>query len=199
LEEEHLVDEMILRDKQEKRYIQEEQKEMNETKMNEMKPMTERSIEKYIHPGLIGWQERYYKSLFGIDIDDERRKQICINYLEGLEWTLKYYTVGCADWRWSYKYDYPPLFCDLIKYIPLFDMDLIEQNTHKPVSSTTQLCYVLPKSSLDLLPPNIKARMLQTQLYDKEGTLMWAFCKYTWEAHVQLPEIDIDELERIIT
>jgi hypothetical protein len=27
---------------------------------------------------------------------------------------------------------------------------------------------------------------------------MWAYCRYFWEAHVQLPDIDIDELERFV-
>ena len=54
-------------------------------------PLLDRSIEKYINIGDDGWQERYYKELFDIDIDDNRRQEICINYLEGLEWNLKYY------------------------------------------------------------------------------------------------------------
>jgi 5'-3' exonuclease len=189
-EEAYLLAEMKLRDKHAKRVI-EDAEEL-------LLPMSDRRLELYINPGQPGWQERYYKALFDIDIDDTRRKQICVNYLEGLEWTMKYYTKGCADWRWSYKYDYPPLFCDLVKYVPRFDMELVTNRECKPVSPTTQLSYVLPKTSLNLLPPNVRERLLKTNMYAGEGKLVWAFCKYTWEAHVQLPDVDIDELEKIL-
>ena len=118
-------------------------------------PTHDRAIEKFINPFKSNWQVRYYKTLFNIDIDDTRRKQICTNYLEGLEWTMKYYTIGCPNWRWCYNYNYPPLFKDLIQYIPYFDNEFIENIEPKPVSELVQLCYVLPKKSLALLPEKL--------------------------------------------
>ena len=55
-------------------------------------PIKNRELEKYINPNQQGWENRYYKTLFEIDITDDYRRKICINYLEGLEWTFKYYT-----------------------------------------------------------------------------------------------------------
>jgi 5'-3' exonuclease len=160
-------------------------------------PLKERSIEKFINPHDSGWQERYYNALFNIKINDDRRKEICLNYLEGLEWTMKYYSKGCVDWRWSYKYDYPPLLCDLIKYVPYFDTNLLEVKPKNPVSPLVQLSYVLPKSSHYLLPPNIRA-LLKAEWYNDDCSFKWSFCKYFWEAHVCLPEINISELEMLI-
>jgi 5'-3' exonuclease len=68
-------------------------------------PVIFRQDEIYICPSEKGWEERYYSRFFNIT---EKKKDICVNYLEGLEWVLKYYTNGCADWRWSYRYTYPP-------------------------------------------------------------------------------------------
>ena len=60
-------------------------------------PTFERSVEKFINPYKDNWQRRYYKSLFEIEINEERCKQICTKYLEVLEGTMKYYTTGCPD------------------------------------------------------------------------------------------------------
>jgi 5'-3' exoribonuclease 1 len=111
-------------------------------------PTYERSLEKFINPYKANWQVRYYKTLFNIDIDETRKKQICTNYLEGLEWTMKYYTIDCPDWRWCYNHNYPPLFCDLIHYIPYFDTEFVENKPANPVTELVQLCYVLPKQNI---------------------------------------------------
>ena len=132
--------------------------------------------------------------------NEERAQQICVNYLEGLEWTMKYYTSGCCDWRWKYNYNYPPLLSDLYKYVPSFDTEYISYKPKNPVSPYVQLCYVLPKTSLHLLPTKIGS-VIQTKyghLYDDNCNFKWSYCKYFWESHVDLPEININELESII-
>jgi 5'-3' exonuclease len=163
-------------------------------------PMLDRSIEHYINPYEKHWQERYYNKLFKIDIDDDRRKQISINYLEGLEWTLKYYTTGCVDWRWKYNYNYPPLLQDLSKYIPYFDTTFIKENNNTSVSPLVQLSYVLPKKNLYLLPNKIEEVLLEKfeEIYTDTHNINWAFCKYFWESHIEFPHLSIDELENTI-
>ena len=131
--------------------------EEKELKFNNT-PSWERNIEHYINPYENGWRERYYQKLFNINIDDDRCKQICINYLEGLEWTFKYYREECKDWKWTYKYNYPPLLCDLVRYMPSFDTEFITE-VNDSVEPLTQLSYVLPKSSLYLLPKNIEQQL----------------------------------------
>ena len=169
-------------------------------------PMREREVEEYINPNEAGWENRYYRTLFDINIDDARRKEICMNYLEGLEWTMKYYTSGCPDWTWCYNYDYPPLLCDLIKYVPYFETTLINP-VNLPtyaVSPLVQLSYVLPRSSMYLLPDALHRALIKThpEWYGTtsyaEYPLVFAFCKFIWEAHAKLPEIDIKELTKTV-
>lgn len=132
--------------------------------------------------------------------DEERIKQICVNYLEGLEWTMKYYTNGCADWRWGYNYSYPPLLTDLIHYVPYFETEFIQNKPPMPVNALVQLCYVLPKESLPLLPLQLYNKLIQKydHWYESDCEFTWAYCKYFWESHVMLPHIDINELEQFI-
>ena len=122
-EEKYFKEEMKLRNKRDKSNIPINTPE-DLFKKFELLPNYEREIEKYINPFQNNWNERYYKALFYFDYDEKRVSQVCINYLEGLEWTMKYYTSDCPDWRWHYKYNYPPLFKDLLKYIPYFGNDL---------------------------------------------------------------------------
>jgi 5'-3' exonuclease len=163
-------------------------------------PTYERSIEKFINPYKDNWQRRYYKTLFDIDIDQERCKQICTNYLEGLEWTMKYYTTGCPHWRWCYNYNYPPLLQDLIHFIPFFETQFIENKLENPVSELVQLCYVMPRQSLQLLPENLYKSLIRDKLnlYKTDCEFSWAYCKYFWECHPNLPYIDVNELELFV-
>jgi len=154
-------------------------------------PQTERDMEKYINPFKEGWQYRYYKTLFKTENTEERLKQICTNYIEGLEWTMKYYSVDCPDWRWKYKYHYPPLLQDLIRYIPYFETDFIKNKQSDPVSPLTQLCYVLPRESLQFLPEGVRNNLLEnySHLYPEKVDFVWAYCRYFWESHAELPDI----------
>jgi 5'-3' exonuclease len=201
LEEQHIQTEMKSRDRREKVHYPSETHEQVQIKFEAI-PTYERELEKYINPFKDDWQNRYYKALFQMDtpVDDERKKQICLNYLAGLEWTMKYYTSGCADWRWSYNYNYPPLLSDLIKHVPYFETEFVKLKPANPVAPLVQLCYVLPKASLELLPRDLHEKLLKkhSDWYESECDFIWAYCKYFWESHVLLPEIDIDELEEFI-
>ena len=189
----YMKEEYVLREKASKRT-------MYDTDDMNLIPLKDRSVEIYINPNEVGWESRYYQSLFDTRINDDRRKEISTNFLEGLEWTFKYYSTGCADWRWSYKYNYPPLFADLIKYVPFFDTSLVTLKPKQPVSPLVQLSYVLPPSSMVLLPAALKEKLLKEkpEWYVGNYIFHWAFCKFFWEAHVDLPDINIAELEKVV-
>ena len=201
LEEDFIIKEHLFRNKKEKI------KMPNTTPVEKFKsfeslPVYEREVERFINPVKPYWQYRYYNSLFGIkkDESEEKKQDISINYLQGLEWTMKYYTSGCPDWRWKYKYNYPPLLQDLIKVVPLFDKTFVPEKPLNPVSEFVQLCYVLPRSSLSLLPVNLHMELIRRyeHWYKVDCDFVWAYCRYFWESHVDMNDIDINELEDFI-
>ena len=107
-------------------------------------PTLDRKIELKINPYNENWRYSYYKELFDIDIIDNENiiGEICKNYLEGLEWTFKYYTGYSIDYNWHYRYEYPPLFEDLINYVPFYETEYIKDDKTN-FNEMMQLAYVL--------------------------------------------------------
>jgi len=168
----------------------------------ELTPVYNREVEKYINPKTAYWQSRYYRAMFAIQNDDDNRQKqaVAVNYLQGLEWNMKYYTSNCPDWRWKYNYHYPPLLQDLIKYIPIFNTTYFPLEIYNPVSDMVQLCYVLPPASLHLLPTHIHTKLIRNYNHWYKGNweFVWAYCRYFWECHVQMEDININELESVV-
>jgi len=158
-------------------------------------PLLDKREEQMINPYESFWQDRYYNHLNDIDRNNDNvLKTLCINYLEGLEWTMCYYTHGCNNWYWKYNYLYAPLLSDLYRFIPSFNITLVSNNIKLPVSPYTQLAYVLPRSSHHLIPEKIRT-YLDTNYRDyyDSGVIKWAFFKYFWESVVQFDQLNIEQ------
>lgn len=194
-----------LREKKNKKFYPTSNDKEKEQRFVEI-PSWERNVEKFINPHEKSWEFRYYYSLFGINIknvtEEENEKKpdnvsnICYNYLETIQWTYYYYSGECINWSHCYKYHYPPLLIDLYKYIPHFDSEIIVKNNKDIIHPYVLLSYVLPKNSLNLLPPKIHNYLLKNYEihYREDYRFLYAFCKYFWEGHVKFPSLEIEEL-----
>ena len=174
-----------------------------------MLPMTQRDVERDINPFQPGWENRYYAALCDMHgaIDPPAIASLCRNYLQGMEWTFRYYTRGCVDWKWTYANHYPPLLADLVHHIPETHdpanaFSFLSIKPKEPIRDVVQLCYVLPRSSHALLPPSVERALMRSRIghkYTDNGShnFKWAYCKYFWECHTELPPLDLRELEQI--
>ena len=45
------------------------------------------------------YKESYYRDNFEKSID---MKDLCHQYLKGMQWVLSYYTRGVPDWKWCF-------------------------------------------------------------------------------------------------
>lgn len=192
-EHQYIKFEYTLRDKQEKR-VSKIMTHKSPAEKWDLSPQVDRSVERFINPCLDGWQWRYYKMLTDLDTEHVSKRNICINYLEALEWTLHYYTIGCKNTKWSYHYMYPPLLEDLSSYIPTFSNEFIDTNTI-PITAETQLAFVLPESCSYLLTPKMRMKMQPYYKKNASFTTEGAFCKYFWEAHIKISPLSLYELE----
>jgi len=194
-EEQFIKEVYNIRDKQSKKYYPETTSEELEQKFNAM-PLWDLNIERYINPFEEDWQHRYYYSLCSIDSKNNdfnnNIKLMCTNYLETLQWVYFYYSSECINWSLHYKYHYPPLLCDLYTYIPYFNSELTLKQDINILNANVLLAYVLPKNSLHLLPEKIANYLLtnHAKYYKNDYELLYAFCKYFYEAHVVFPEIE---------
>ena len=164
-------------------------------------PIIYRAEEKYICPTEKMWEERYYKILFDIERTEDNIKKISNNFLEGIEWVFKYYTHDCPDWKWKYHYNYPPLFIDMLKFIPDVEKDFIslKLKSNIPFTPQLQLSYVLPEVNHYLLNEKNKDYLKKNYscLFPEKIVYIWAFCRYFFESHIILPEISINVLENL--
>tara|TARA_A100001015_G_C15041706_1_gene740124 strand:- start:1987 stop:3537 length:1551 start_codon:yes stop_codon:yes gene_type:complete len=186
------------REKLQKRHYPTNTLEEKENKLLNI-PIVDRSKEIYINPNENGWENRYYDICLHMERDKIRLNQLCTNYMEAIEWTYKYYRIGCQDWNWKYNYNYPPLIKDLIKFIPYFETIFIEKKEKKPIHPFVQLSYVLPPSSHYLLPNNIVNKLKEIpECFPNDIKLEYMFCRYIWEAHLNINDVEINRLKEII-
>ena len=178
-------------------------------------PVLYRHEEHFINPHEKGWEDRYYKILFPPKKgdakeqeeekeEDQKKKinQICVNYIEGLEWVFQYYLLGEVDWEWKYNYHYPPLLKDLALLTKTKTPKTTTPKNTYPVSAQAQLAYVLPPIYHHLLPEGFTEKYKKyydgyTINHDGLPVLefQWAFCRYFWESHLHLPSIPLDILK----
>jgi 5'-3' exonuclease len=181
-------------------------------------PVMFREKELYISPQYPHWENRYYETLFNdgslkrelLNKNPENiRRCICYNYLEGLEWVLKYYKCGHVDWSWYYQYNYAPLLIDVFKYAVEYKSSMTAVNDLKickkgVIKNKILLMYVSPiETWCELGIYDFVINKLEKETINKyfskidELEFEWAFCRYFWESKVVYKKIPIELLEHL--
>jgi 5'-3' exonuclease len=147
------------------------------------------------------YRKRYYMYHMNVEEKDLEKtvEDICMKYLQGLEWVTIYYFKGCPDWHWYYPYDYPPFLNDIKKYIKKYK--LTKFNLNSPLKPYQQLLCVLPIQSKYLVPykyryymhPKSKLGHLYPYRFKQDFI---GKTKY-WKGIPILPKLDIESVLNI--
>ena len=80
------------------------------------------------------------------------------------------------------------------------DTQFLKHKEKQPIEDFVQLCYVLPRQNLNLLPVDVNIVLLQRlgHLYGDDYEFKWAYCRYFWESHAELPRLHIETLEDVV-
>lgn len=135
------------------------------------------------------YREDYYKTLFP-DVDI---KSICLDYIEGMQWVITYYTRRVPCWNWCYKYNHAPLARDLAKYFK--DFRFTNYPESYPNEPFQQLLSILSSKNHDLIPSPLDRLMTckNSPLYDyypDTFTIDVSGKRKAWEGKAILPIID---------
>ncbi|KAL8391973.1 hypothetical protein RB595_002258 [Gaeumannomyces hyphopodioides] len=141
------------------------------------------------------WKDEYYSEKFKEwstpELKEEGLRQLCENYVQGLQWVLYYYYRGIRSWPWFYKYHYSPMISDVMKGLNA-DMNFKLGQPFKPFE---QLMGVLPDRSKKIVPTVYWPLMTQADspiidFYPRDFVLDMNGKKQEWEAVVKIPFID---------
>jgi 5'-3' exonuclease len=134
-------------------------------------------------------------------------KELCINYLQVLEWTWYYYNGENRNNRIYYHYPYGPRIKDLKLHVPLFnEANIMKTDLTQPdLDVYTQLYYVLPyENHQEIIPPSIYDRTHSTiyhympEMKEMNYEFCYFLCKYFWESHLNMTPLSIDALNTIV-
>ena len=163
---------------------------------------------KSVQPLKGGWRPRYYNQLFNT-VNTQDINCVCMNYLEGLQWTFDYYFSGTCSPTWCYQYEYSPSAMDLYTLVSSLEVDgsaaqAVAKSMHVnyplvAFDTDLQLLCVLPPSSQHLLDPKLQCIMTDVthgcvHMYPIGFHIHTYLKSFVWECHPSLPPINVSKL-----
>jgi 5'-3' exonuclease len=128
--------------------------------------------------------------------DEADIKEASKEYLNGLQWVLRYYTKEVPNWRWFYPYHYAPTASSLVEHLDSFEFP--RNYKGQPLTSLEQLLCILPPKSSKLLPKPLDA-LLSTKLkkYNPdEVEIDLSGKKQEYMGIVKLPFVDVNHVKK---
>lgn len=140
----------------------------------------------------------HFDELYSTEVFGDFEEKYSLDYLDGMQWVLSYYTRGVPNWEWAYRNHYSPLVVHLHRHIVEY--------TYKPPKKTQptppflQLMCVLPPKSFGLLPPAFQEVYVDERirdLYPSQFDVDIRGKKKDWEGIPLIPFVNLSTLRTI--
>ena len=152
----------------------------------------------------LDWRDKYYKKYFSVDNYHKNKdyiNQVCINYIEGLQWNAYYYLDKCPSYSWYYQYRGAPTLKDLAVFF--IKRVYPVQFTNIEYSPLEQLSIVLPRQSSHLWAKEYRMKLdtdLKVQsMYPKDFQLDLLNHVYLHECDPILADLDGSDVKKIFS
>jgi 5'-3' exoribonuclease 2 len=160
-----------------------------------------------IQLGNKGWVERFNTYWLG-DNEPEILNNVVINYLEGLEWILAYYSNGCKNWFWHYRFPVAPNLYSLYQSIEQmrkntkYMNNIVETKYFNNLKALNlyQLIVVIPKKSLKVIPKEYRDLYIKPEfayLMPSDFKLLTLFKRFFHECYAVLPRVETQLYDRV--
>ncbi len=162
-----------------------------------------------IEVGSSNWQKNYYHYKFNT-IDTKDIRDISLNYLETLQFTLEYYFHQTYHPTFYYRYNNSPLLIDVYNYLLSLKLDNSNEGENIKINIPfnelypdikitipLQLLMILPPSSFDLLEKQEHYKLMTDinqgvlHYYPTDFKVDTHLKDYLWLCNPILPDIDI--------
>ena len=149
--------------------------------------------------------ESYKKEYYTVKFPGYTVKEICEEYIFGLQWVLDYYTSGIPSWSWCYPFHYSPFLSDVAIHMKNYKSKNYKQDI--PFTPFQQLMSVLPEKSSYLLPNPIANLMKESspvlgKYFPSNFEIDLDGVRREWEGIVLIPMVDTElvcnELSKVI-
>ena len=130
-------------------------------------------------------------------LDDDEIKNVCHEYLKGMQWVLSYYKNGVKSWKWFFPYYHAPTASILSNYVDSFETPRFMIGT--PFLPFQQLLAVLPPKSANLLPSPLDSVLLKqmSKYYPDHVEIDLDGKKHDYQGIVMLPFIEPKNVNKI--
>jgi 5'-3' exonuclease len=151
---------------------------------------------------VLNWEDKYMKWFSGFDSING----LCEDYLYTIQWTWNYY-IGKMDsicYNWYYPHRLPPLWKWLRDYLDKNELSTFPNSVlvrANDITTTEQLCIVLPLDSWHLIPPCKQKELPQIapQYFPEDFTFDTIGKRFFWECEAEIPLISICEIKALFS